>query len=102
MHYGINRDTTKIPAFSSYEIKKYEYFTGEEIVPFNQSRMIEQAKFTYSPLANTNKKTNKNNWGSRRKTRTVNEEHAKQLANANAPVDKKNISEILQKNTFKT
>ena len=29
---------------------KYEYLTGEEILPFNQSQMMEQAKFTYSPL----------------------------------------------------
>ena len=28
---------------------KYEYLTGEKILPPNQSRMIEQAKFTYSP-----------------------------------------------------
>ena len=28
----------------------YEYLTGEEILPSDQSRMIEQAKFTYSPL----------------------------------------------------
>ena len=29
---------------------KYEYLTGEEILPSHQSRMIEQATFTYSPL----------------------------------------------------
>ena len=29
---------------------KYEYLTGEEILPTHQSRMIEQATFTYSPL----------------------------------------------------
>ena len=26
------------------------YLTGEEILPSNQKRVIEQAKFTYSPL----------------------------------------------------
>ena len=30
-------------------IYKNEYLTGEEILPSDQSRMIEQAKFTYSP-----------------------------------------------------
>ena len=29
---------------------KYEYLTGKEILPSNQQQIIEQAKFTYSPL----------------------------------------------------
>ena len=29
---------------------KYEYLTGEDILPSNQQQIIEQAKFTYSPL----------------------------------------------------
>ena len=32
------------------KIDKYEYLTGEEILPSDQSRIIEQAKLTYSPL----------------------------------------------------
>ena len=32
---------------SSGKIGKYEYLTGEKMLPSNQSRMIEQAKFTY-------------------------------------------------------
>ena len=47
---GINRETVKISAFSSGKIDKYEYLAGEEILPSDQSRIIEQAKFTYSPL----------------------------------------------------
>ena len=34
----------------SGEIDKYEYFMGEEIIPSDQRREIEQAKFTYSPI----------------------------------------------------
>ena len=34
----------------SGKIDKYEYLTGEEILPSDLSRIIEQAKFTYSPL----------------------------------------------------
>ena len=30
------------------KIDKYEYLTGEKIQPHDQSRIIEQAKFTYS------------------------------------------------------
>ena len=29
---------------------KYEYLTGEDILPPNQQQIIEQARFTYSPL----------------------------------------------------
>ena len=47
---NINREATKISTLSSSKIDKYEYVTGEEILPFDQSRIIEQAKFTYSPL----------------------------------------------------
>ena len=40
----------KISALSSVKIHKYEYLTGEDILPSNQQQIIEQAKFTYSPL----------------------------------------------------
>ena len=36
-----------ILALLSETINKYEYLTGEEILPSYQSRIIEQAKFTY-------------------------------------------------------
>ena len=32
------------------QIDKYEYFTSKEVLPSDQRRVIEQAKFTYSPL----------------------------------------------------
>ena len=50
LQYDINREAAKISALSSGKIDKYEYLTGEEILPSNQQEMIEQAKFTYSPL----------------------------------------------------
>ena len=34
----------------SEKFNKYEYLRGEEILPSNQKQMIQQAKFTYSPL----------------------------------------------------
>ena len=46
----INKDAAKISALSSGKIHKYEYLTGEDILPSNQQQIIEQAKFTYSPL----------------------------------------------------
>ena len=48
LQYDINREAAKISALSSGKIDKYEYFTGEEILPSDQSRMIEQTKFTDS------------------------------------------------------
>ena len=41
---------TKISALSSGKIDKYEYLTDEEILPSDQNRITEQAKFTYAPL----------------------------------------------------
>ena len=43
-----DREAAKITALSSGEIHKYEYC--EDILPSNQQQLIEQAKFTYSPL----------------------------------------------------
>ena len=48
--YNINREAAKIPALSSGKIHKYEYLTGEDILPSNQQQTIEQARFTYCPL----------------------------------------------------
>ena len=50
LQYDINREASKISALSSREIHKYEYLTGEYILPSNQQQIIEQAKFTYSHL----------------------------------------------------
>ena len=50
LQYDINREASKISALSSGNIQKYEYLTGEDILPSNQQQIIEQAKFTYSPL----------------------------------------------------
>ena len=50
LQYDINREVAKISALSSAEVHKYEYLTGEDILPSNQQQIIEQAKFTCSPL----------------------------------------------------
>ena len=50
LQYDINREAAKTSALSSGKIDKYEYLTGEEILPSNKQQIIEQAKFTYSPL----------------------------------------------------
>ena len=48
--YDINSKAAKISAFLADKIGKYELFTGEEILPYGQSTIREQANFTYSPL----------------------------------------------------
>ena len=55
----INREAAKISALSSGKIDKYEYLTGEEILPSNQQQLIQQAKFTYSPLVKALEKQTK-------------------------------------------
>ena len=50
LRYDINREAAKISALSSGKIHKYEYLTGEDILLSNQQQIIEQTKFTYSPL----------------------------------------------------
>ena len=50
LQYDINREAAKISALSSCKIQKYEYLTDEDILPSNQQQIIEQTKFTYSPL----------------------------------------------------
>ena len=59
LQYDINREAAKISALSSGKINKYEYLTGEEILPSNQKQIIEQAKFTYSPLGKAFEKQTK-------------------------------------------
>ena len=59
LQYDINRKAAKISALSSGKIDKYEYLTGEEILPSNQQQIIEQAKFTYSPLGKAFEKQTK-------------------------------------------
>ena len=56
LQYDINREAAKISAFSSNKFNKYEYLTGEEMLPSNQKKMREQAKFTYSPSGKAFKK----------------------------------------------
>ena len=51
LQYDINKEAAKISALSSGKIDNYEYLTGEETLPSNQKQIIEQPKFTYSPLA---------------------------------------------------
>ena len=50
LQQDIKREAAKTSALSSGIIDKYQYLEGEEILPPDESRLIEQAKFSYFPL----------------------------------------------------
>ena len=68
--YDINREAAKVSALSSGKIGKYEYLTGEEILPSNQQQIIEQDKFTYSLLGKAFEK----------QTKTIEDQGKKQIS----------------------
>ena len=59
LQYDINGEAAKISALSPTKIDKYEYLTGEKIPSLDQIRVIEQAKFSYSPLTKAFEKETK-------------------------------------------
>ena len=59
LQYDTNREAAKISALSSSKIDKSEYLTDEEILPSDQQQIIEQAKFTCSPLGKAFEKQTK-------------------------------------------
>ena len=79
LQYDINREAAKISALSSGKIDKYEYLTGEELLPANQRQIIEQAKFTYSPLGKAFEKQIKTIEAQGEKQTMALKEHGKQL-----------------------
>ena len=62
-------EKAKILALSSEKIDKYEYLSDEEILPPDQRRVIEQAKFAYSTLSKAFEK----------QTKTIEEQGKKQI-----------------------
>ena len=53
--YNIHREAAKISVLSSGKTSKYEYLTGEEILPSNQKQIIEQTEFILSRVLLKNK-----------------------------------------------
>ena len=79
-------------AISSGKIDKYEYLTGEEILPSDQRRVIEQVQFTYSPLGKTLEKQIKIIEDQGEKQKKALEKHGKQLVESNELVKRILIS----------
>ena len=62
LQYDINREAAKISALSSGKIGKYEYHTGEDILPSNEQQIIEQVKliiFLWEKLLKNKQKQSK-------------------------------------------
>ena len=55
--YDLDREAAKISAFSSGELEKYEYLTGEDLG--YKPKVIEKVKFQYSPLGEALKNNDK-------------------------------------------
>ena len=86
LQHDINREAAKISALSSGKIDKYEYLTGQEILPSNQQQVIEQAKFTYSPLGKVFQK----------QTKTIQDQGEKQIK----AIQDKDFSKSVEKAKF--
>ena len=50
LQYDINREAAITTALSSGKIDKYKLLTSKEILLSDESRMIDQDKFTFFPL----------------------------------------------------
>ena len=93
LQYDINREAAKISALSSGKIHKHKYLTGGDILPSNQQQIIEQAKFTCSPLGKTFEK----------QIKTIEDKVQKQidaLESLKPKEQTKSIKEIFQKGYY--
>ena len=71
LQYDINREAAKISASSSGKIRWCEYITGEEILPSDQRKVIEQANFAYPPLGKTLEKQKRLKFKEKNKQRHI-------------------------------
>ena len=106
LQYDINRETEKISALPSGKIDKYEYLTGEEILPSTQQQIIEQAKFTYSPLGKALEKQTKTIVNQEKNQISAIKESAKQTIESNKAakndfnIDRTGVTHEKQKEIF--
>ena len=59
LQYDVNKKTAKTSSLSSGKIDKYEYLTGQERLPSIQRQILEETKFSYSPLGKAFRKQRK-------------------------------------------
>ena len=84
LQYDINREAAKISALLSGKLDRYEYLTGEEILPSNQRQIIEKAKFTYSLLGKAfGKQTKTTKEQGRKQIDAITDQNERLVASAN-------------------
>ena len=113
LQYDVNSEAVKTSAILSGKTDKYEYFTGEEILPPDQRRVIEQGNFTFSQLWKALERQIRTIEDQGRKKIKAVEDHWKQLVESNeiakkevnidrdsVPLEeqKKNLINFLKKN----
>ena len=89
LQYDINRERAKISSLSSGKFDKYDYLTREEILPPDQRRVIEQAKFTYSLVSKAlekQKKTIEDQW--EKQIKTIEDQGEKQIKVSENKIEK--------------
>ena len=97
MQYDITKETAKISTLSLGEIDQYEYFRGEEILPSDQGRSVEQAKYIYFSLGKALEK----------ETKAIKDQGEKQISAIENRVkkkileaDQKSITDLISKKFF--
>ena len=101
LQYDINREAAKISALSSGKLDKYEYLTGEEIVPSNQQKIIQQATFNYSPLGKAIEKQRKTIEDQGKEQVKAIQDNKKQLVNINKDDYKRKLLLSKEREIFK-
>ena len=86
LQYDINSEEKKILALSSSKIDRYEHLIGEEILTFDQRRVVEKTKFTYSLSGKALENKQKQLKIKEKKQIKAIEEHGKQLVESNTSV----------------
>ena len=88
LQYNINKETAKISVLLSGKLYKYEYLTGEDILPSTQQQIIEEPRFTYSPLGKAFQKQTKTIEDQGEKQIKAIEDHEKRLVKSNTLTEK--------------
>ena len=94
LQYYIIREAAKVSKLSSGTIEKYVYLRAGEILPSDQRRVVEKAKFAYSPLGKVFEKRTKVIEDKGKKQIKALEEYKKQLTKSGG---EKNSLELLKK-----
>ena len=94
LQYDIDREAAKISALSSGKIDKCKYLTGQKVLCSNQRQVIEQAKFTNSPLGKAFKKQTRIIVEQGREQNEAIEVHGKQLLKSSSEKESLLLFEI--------